>query len=58
MSGLFVSATTRAIMASVRIKPKDEIRAIVRALNKTAAQARTGVSRAILEHEIEWLAKR
>lgn len=45
MAGLSVRATTRAITAGVRPSPKDEIRAVVRALNKTAAQARTSASR-------------
>lgn len=45
MIGLSVSTTTRNVTASTRLKPKDEIRAIVRALNKTAQQARTGAAR-------------
>ncbi|WP_277187662.1 phage tail protein [Caballeronia sp. BR00000012568055] len=45
VSGLSLLATTREITAGAN--PKDEIRAIVRALNKTAAQARTGASKAV-----------
>lgn len=47
MSGLDLSVTTRRVTAGARPNPKDEIRAVVRALNKTAAQARTGAVRAV-----------
>jgi hypothetical protein len=47
MAGLSVRATTREITAGASPNPKDEIRAIVRALNKTAAQARTGGERMV-----------
>jgi hypothetical protein len=47
MTGLSVRATTREITAGASPNPKDEIRAIVRALDKTAAQARTGATRAV-----------
>ncbi len=47
VAGLSLRATTREITAGASPNPKDEIRAIVRALNKTAAQARTGASRAV-----------
>jgi hypothetical protein len=45
VSGLSVLATTREITAGAVPSPKDEIRGIVRALNRTAAQARTGGGR-------------
>lgn len=45
MDALSVRTTTRTITAGVRLNAKDEIRAIMRALNKTAQQARTGASR-------------
>ena len=47
MTGLSVRATTREITAGATPNPKDEVRAIVRALNKTAAQARTGGGRIV-----------
>lgn len=47
MAGLDLAVSTRAITAGARPDAKDEIRAIVRALNKTAQQARTGASREV-----------
>ncbi|WP_434107650.1 phage tail protein [Paraburkholderia caffeinilytica] len=47
MAGLSVRATTREITAGASPNPKDDIRAIVRALNRTAAQARTGGARMV-----------
>ncbi len=47
VAGLSGRATTREITAGASPNPKDEIRAVVQALNKTAAQARTGASRAV-----------
>ncbi|MFB9123441.1 hypothetical protein E2553_05000 [Paraburkholderia dipogonis] len=47
MSGLSLLATTREITAGASLNPKDEIRAIVRALNKTAQQARTASGRMV-----------
>ncbi|AXL51342.1 hypothetical protein DSC91_003967 [Paraburkholderia caffeinilytica] len=47
MAGLDLSVDRRAITTGVRLKPKDEIRAIVRALNRTASQAHTDATRAV-----------
>lgn len=47
VSGLSVSVRTREITAGAIPNPKDEIRAIVRALNKTAMQARTQAVREV-----------